>query len=183
LNLEGTYSTNNSAKNGKIRKDKTKLVDFFAGDKTLNISVDNTTLGTNYRCFSTICDLSNKLYLAMTAVASGYSATDGHQGLFLVKKADTAAYLAKYRPMQLRWNAKTKVDTGYRVMNFGKSKGLTFDRVLIYLPGSMLKWLNDSNSELASESRAKLYVGITRARHSVAFVCDDKIAGIMNWTE
>ena len=178
---QGTYSTNNSAKNGKVRKDKTKLVDFFAGDKTLNISVDNTTLGTNYRCFSTICDLSNKLYPAMAAVTSGYSAIDGHQGLFLVKKADTEAYLAKYRPMQLRWNARTKVDVDYRVMNFGKSKGLTFDRVLIYLPNSMLKWLKDSNAELAGESRAKLYVAITRARHSVAFVCDESLSGFIDW--
>jgi DNA helicase-2/ATP-dependent DNA helicase PcrA len=77
---QGTYSTNNASKNKKVRKDKTKVVDFFVGDNALNISVDSTTLGKNYRCHSTICDLSNKLYPTMTAVTSGYSATERPSG-------------------------------------------------------------------------------------------------------
>jgi DNA helicase-2/ATP-dependent DNA helicase PcrA len=85
--------------------------------------------------------------------------------------------------MQLRLDAKTKIENGHAVMNFGKSKGLTFDRVLIYLPGTMLKWLKDANTDLAGGSRAKLYVAITRARLSVAFVCDDDIGDSFTiWT-
>jgi DNA helicase II / ATP-dependent DNA helicase PcrA len=67
-------------------------------------------------------------------------------------------------------------------MNFGMSKGLSFDRVLIYPTVPIIKWLKNCSSDLAATSRSKLYVAITRARHSVAFVYDfkdsEQIAGM-----
>jgi ATP-dependent exoDNAse (exonuclease V) beta subunit len=36
----------------------------------------------------------------------------------------------------------------------------------------MMDWLKNSQSALKAETRAKLYVGLTRARHSVAVVYD-----------
>ena len=38
----------------------------------------------------------------------------------------------------------------------------------------MLEWIKNHDSTLAQKSRAKLYVAITRAKYSVAFV-DNKI--------
>ena len=85
--------------------------------------------------------------------------------------------------MQLRENKKTIVNENYRVMNFGEAKGLSFDRVLIYPTTPFIEWLKDNKSELKETSRSKLYVAITRARHSVAFVCKTKltIPGIPNY--
>lgn len=180
---QGTYSTNNSLKNKDIRRDKTKLTDFFTSDKSLNVNIDETTLGTNFRCHPTICDLSNKLYPEFSAVKSGYSAINEHQGIFLVKKTDVSAYLEKYRPMQLRWDRRSRVDSNYSVMNFGESKGLEFDRVLIYPSKDMIKWIKNNTTNLKAICRSKLYVGITRARHSVAFVCDDNITGFTTWIQ
>ena len=54
--------------------------------------------------------------------------------------------------------------------NFGKSKGLTFNRVLIYPTNPIKNWIKDNNIELASTSRCKFYVAITRARYSVGIV-------------
>jgi superfamily I DNA/RNA helicase len=58
-------------------------------------------------------------------------------------------------------------------MNFGESKGLSFDRVLIYPTDPIQNWLRNNNSVIADTSRSKLYVAITRARYSVAFVVSD----------
>jgi DNA helicase-2/ATP-dependent DNA helicase PcrA len=42
----------------------------------------------------------------------------------------------------------------------------------------MQKWLADPQTALAAQSRAKLYVAITRARHSVAVAMDWKSAAL-----
>jgi DNA helicase II / ATP-dependent DNA helicase PcrA len=57
-------------------------------------------------------------------------------------------------------------------MNFGETKGLTFDRVLIFPHGLGKKWLGSGDLKHVEKSLAKMYVGVTRARHSVAFVFD-----------
>jgi DNA helicase-2/ATP-dependent DNA helicase PcrA len=38
----------------------------------------------------------------------------------------------------------------------------------------MIAWLSNTRTNLKDETRAKLYVAITRARYSVAFVVNEK---------
>ena len=172
---QATYSTNDSSKNKKFKK--SAILNFFS-DKSIQIDTDDTTLNINYRCESNICDISNKLYPDMRQVKSGAKITDRHKGLFLVKSSDADAYLLRYElTMQLRDSIKTKsVNTKYAVMNFGASKGLEFNRVLIYPTKPMIDWLKSGDSTLLKPvSRSKMYVALTRARTSVAFVCDEDI--------
>lgn len=56
---QGTYSTNNAAKNKKFKQ--SAIISFFE-DKSIDIEKDETSLTTNHRCISTICDLSNDLF-------------------------------------------------------------------------------------------------------------------------
>jgi len=179
---QGTYSTNSSSKNKKFKK--AAIVNFF-DDDSLGIEKDTTSLTTNYRCNKSICELSNKLFPDMPATTSGNNETTNHDGIFLVKESNVNEYLSRYPVTQLRENVKTEVNQHYRVMNFGESKGLSFDRVLIYPTKPILIWLSNNNSELASTSRSKFYVALTRARYSVAIVCEysDKteIFGINKW--
>jgi DNA helicase-2/ATP-dependent DNA helicase PcrA len=84
-------------------------------------------------------------------------------------------YLKSYNPVQLRWNNKKKCNIDYPILNFGESKGLAFDRVIIYPTEDMEQWINNRSIELAEETRAKFYVAITRAKKSVAIVVDDKM--------
>jgi superfamily I DNA/RNA helicase len=168
---QGTYSTNSSTKNRQFKK--AGIVHFFE-DTTINITTDSTSLNVNYRCNSSICDLSNKLFPTHTATTSGNNHQTGHDGIFLIKKLDVSDYLKKYSPMQLRDSAKTETDPNYRSMNMGESKGLSFDRVLIYPTKPILDWLANNDSELAPTSRSKLYVALTRARYSVGIICDYK---------
>jgi DNA helicase-2/ATP-dependent DNA helicase PcrA len=61
---------------------------------------------------------------------------------------------------------------------FGSCKGLGFDRVLMIPPDKHLKFVGGSakvfDRDKTDESRNKLYVAITRARYSLAFLVEDK---------
>ena len=179
---QGTYSTNSSRKNKQFKK--SAIVHFFEDD-SLGIDTDTTSLMTNYRCNEAICNLSNKLFLDLPQATSGNTDTTDHDGVFLVRAVDINEYLKTYSPVQLRENIKTEVNQNYRVMNFGESKGLSFDRVLIYPTKPILEWLADNNSELAPTSRSKLYVALTRARYSVGIICNYpdnlNLNGINKW--
>jgi DNA helicase-2/ATP-dependent DNA helicase PcrA len=76
--------------------------------------------------------------------------------------------------MQLRDSSRAKVNEGFHAMNFGESKGLSFDRVLIYPTKPIIDWLFDDSKELAPTSRSKFYVALTRARHSAGIVFEYK---------
>lgn len=179
---QGTYSTNSSAKNKKFKK--AAIINFFEDD-SLEIERDTTSLTTNFRCNEPICNLSNKLFSDLPPTTSGNTDSTNHDGVFLVREVDINKYLETYSPVQLRENIRTEVNQNYKVMNFGESKGLSFDRVLIYPTNPILKWLLNNNSELAQTSRSKLYVALTRARYSVGIMCnyDDNIIlnGFSKW--
>lgn len=127
---QGTYSTNSAPKNKQFRK--SKVENYFFQDKTINIFTDRTSLQTNFRSNKEICDLSNKLFPDFDPTTSGNKTITAHDGVFLFTENDVDSYLSTYKPIQLRDSRKKEVHSGYDVMNFGESKGLTFDRVLIY---------------------------------------------------
>lgn len=84
--------------------------------------------------------------------------------------------------MQLREKRTVKVNDGYAVINMGESKGLTYDRVLIYPTSTMRNWMKNHSSNLQLKTRSQFYVAITRARYSVGIVFDydekTNIAGV-----
>ncbi len=168
---QGTYSTSNIAKNKKYKK--SSIVHFFE-DTSIAINKDESSLTTNYRSIPAICDLSNCLFPQHLKTKPGNTEKTGHDGIFLVRPRNVDNYLFEYKPMQLRDKKNKVIENSHPVMNFGESKGLSFDRVLIYPTEPIKKWLKDNNSNLAATSRSKLYVAITRARFSVAFVYDYK---------
>ena len=173
---QGTYSTNNSSQNKKFKK--AEIVNFFEDDSIKKyIEIDDNSLTINYRSCSAICELSNNLYPDLPKTTSGNTNKTGHDGVFLVKMNDIKDYLLNFNPMQLRDSVRTKeIDENYRVITFGKSKGLEFERVLIYPTKPFVAWLKDNNSELQPTSRSKFYVAITRASCSVGIVCDKDIS-------
>ena len=122
-----------------------------------------------------ICDFSSMIYPSLPKVEpckciGCHPEGVEHQGVFIVKTSDLEAYLSKYHPLQLRHNVKTVVNQNHPSQNFGQSKGRTYDRVIIYPTEDMRNWLKNKNAKLADETRAKLYVAVTRTRFSTAFV-------------
>lgn len=157
----------------------------FISDKCLDryVSVDTTSNITNYRCNKNICDFSNMLFLNYPQARALYERYEGyeHQGIFLISSGDVARYISTYNPVQLRWNKGKDVYHNAPVYNLGESKGLEFDRVLIYPTRPFINWLRDHSSNLPDEARAKFYVGLTRAKYSVGIVCDKDIENIERW--
>ena len=136
----------------------------------------------SYRCNQTICDFSDKLYPNFPKTISKNKYITKHDGIFFIKETDVEKYLAQYEPMLLRYSKKTPMNEKYKenIKTYGESKGLSFDRVLIYPTAPMLKWIKDINSDLADTSRSKFYVAITRAKYSVGIVVKDKEKSIID---
>ena len=180
---QGTYSTNSSSKNKQFKK--ANVVNYFFQDKSIKIETDETSLLVNYRCNEQICSLSNSLFKNFVGTKSGNDSLSGHDGVFFIKEKDIEDYLKKYNPVQLRDSKKKIVNENFMVMNFGESKGLSFDRVLIYPTKPFSDWFVNNESDLAETSRSKLYVAITRARYSVGIVLnynDNTVTdGIINY--
>ncbi len=172
---QGTYSTSDSQKYMKFKK--SGIVDYFRQIVAARTDalIDEATLSVNHRCNPALCELSDTLFPEFPPATSSNTQTTGHDGIFLVRESDVAAYLRVFGPMQLRYWRKTPVSDSVAVMNFGESKGLTFDRVLIYPTKDLAEWLKNRATELKPDVRAKFYVALTRARASAGIVIGDKI--------
>lgn len=171
---QATYSTANLTKNKQYSR--FKIIDFFKLIK--NIHIDELLLSTNHRCIQEICEFSNQVFPKLAKATSSASAINEHTGIFIVNKKDVPSYIKYCNPMQLRHDKRTNVKNYCPVMNYGNSKGLTFDHVLIYPTNPIIDWLKNKDTELNTVSRSKLYVAITRARYSVAFIYDKEIEGL-----
>ncbi|WP_181703086.1 UvrD-helicase domain-containing protein [Chthonobacter albigriseus] len=178
-----TYLTHNERRhvkyaNGGIAEFLRKL------PKKLKINIDDKSLNRSHRNNAAICAVSSSLFPAMAATRACECATcrrppPSHSGVFILKTSDYAHYLAAVRPVQLRNSISSRgVDPSFPAWNFGESKGRGFDHVIILPTDPMKKWLANSSSQLAAQSRAKFYVALTRARHSVAVVIDWKAASL-----
>lgn len=180
---QGTYSTSNVQKNKKYQK--SKILNFFE-DKTIQIETDETTLIINHRCVESICALSNKLFPDLQKTTSSNTKVKDHTGVFFIRQKDVEKYLHDYKPVQLRWDKRVLANNNFHVRNFGETKGLTFERVVIYPTKVFTDWINDNNIDVPPTSRAKYYVALTRAQYSVAIVYDfnenTTVLGIQNYT-
>jgi len=139
------------------------------------------TRNTSYRCNQAICDFADRLYPDMpTTTSSGVTPTD-HDGVFRIGTDDVVCYFEEHAPVTVLRYSKGVDTKGLPAMNIGIAKGRTFDRVIIFPTGPMLKYLKDGDATSLS-SREKLYVAVTRARFSVAFVVPKgAISHLLTW--
>ena len=179
-----TYKTHHERLNGKYKDGKIKN---YLEDKCKKIDyvIDEDTLNCTYRNNKLICDFSLKLYPEYKILESRQNEDKEHLGVFFIKKKDVDKYLELFNPIQLRDSRKIIINENYHAMNIGESKGLGFDRILIYPTKPFINWIFDNSFDLKPASRSKLYVAITRAKYSVGFIYDydDKtnIEGIEKW--
>jgi DNA helicase-2/ATP-dependent DNA helicase PcrA len=165
---QSVYATSNAAKNRKYKGEQ--VLGFFE-DQSIEIEKNVDSLTVNHRSVEEICVLSNQLFLHLPAVKSGQTRKTSHDGVYLLALEHVDAYLQEFGAIQLRYRSDSKhVRQELPAYNFGLSKGMQFDRVLIFPTEQMEEWLTASDSELAPATRAKFYVALTRARFSVAIV-------------
>jgi len=182
------YRTSNASKGPKTNNDKISKFEEYG----FNI----TPLSINRRCVQPICDFSDSIhdddYPLTTSevenVPEGYAA---HQGLFAVRTNDVDAYIQEFTPVILRHgkNSSPELCKGRTVYNFGKAKGLGFERVLILATENHKKFIAGDNTAFtggaSDDARNKFYVAVTMARYSATFLYDGdvNVAGVSIWTQ
>lgn len=178
-----TYSTHWERQNKKYNDGNIKA---FIQDKCKKnvVEIDEASLNCSYRNNELICQFSSRLFPDYVVPISKQNDEVEHKGIFFIREKDVDAYLEKYLPLQLRTDRRKQVNKNFSVMNFGESKGLGFDRVLVYPTQPILEFiLNHKN--LDGTSRAKFYVAITRAKYSVGIVYNfqdsESYENIENW--
>ena len=168
-----TYVTNLNSKN----KSYNTIFDYIQKNCPL-IDVDTETLSINHRCSPSIVSYSDLLF---PEYCSNVVKCHSFDDISYIKSDDVEMYLSTHQDvMQLRHNRNTKCSSHSRVMNYGDSKGLEFESVLIYVTKDIQKWLFDHSTPLSNQTRCKLYVAITRAKYSVCFVVESKYVGKLN---
>lgn len=173
-----TYYTHLEKKHSAYKNGMFKDYVLNVCHKSDQIVIDEISLSSSHRNNKPICDFSSRIYPAFPVSVpcnceSCHPLNVEHQGVFIVKESDLDHYLEKYNPVQLRHNVKIKTQSNYSSCNFGKSKGKTYQRVLIYPTKDIKEWLKDNSKDLKDKTRAGFYVAVTRARFSVAFVIPD----------
>lgn len=97
----------------------------------------------------------------------------GHDGVFLLKPDDVDPYMQTFSPLPLRYSkASGKAYAHIGFMNFGLAKGLGRERVLVF-PTAKIANLLCAGTVLDQQLAASLYVAVTRAEQSVAFILDE----------
>jgi superfamily I DNA/RNA helicase len=157
------FATNNGRKNLKYRG--AGLIGWFAERAHV---CDREDRHESYRCNQDICGFASALFPDYPPMQAKYNAVTGHDGIHEITRFEVLEYAEKYRPQVLRHDKRADTQ-GLTAMNFGVSKGSTFDRVLIFPTKPMLEYLQDHDPKKLKRPET-LYVAVTRARHSVTFV-------------
>jgi DNA helicase II / ATP-dependent DNA helicase PcrA len=163
------YATTRHNKNRKYRG--YAIVDWLKHRPTICPIEPRTE---SWRCNQEICDWADALFPDLPRTISRNLERTGHDGIFRVAHEDVPLYFETYCPSVLRWDKRTNT-LGLAASNMKASKGCTFERVLIFPTQPMLKYLKSGNLAVLNSLEA-LYVAVTRARYSVAFVVDRKDA-------
>ena len=159
-------------------------IDYFVN----KMKFEKHSMPHNRRSIQEICNLSDAIHTGhydktISDVTTIPDELTHHSGIFIVKQSHVTAYLATFKPHVLRWSSTTGtkyLPSSVFCYTFGSCKGLGFDRILIVPTEKHLKFVgghaNVFEKEKTDESQNKLYVAITRARYSLAFIVEDKLA-------
>ncbi|WP_100515029.1 UvrD-helicase domain-containing protein [Mycobacteroides abscessus] len=162
---QSTYTTSNTRKYSDYQR--LNLYDWFKEREAVGqLTID--WRNESFRCNQEICDFADDLYPSLPRTTSRNTERTTHDGIFQIGMKEVHQYMETYEATVLRYKITTNT-LGYPAINFGQSKGRTYDRVLIFPTNPMKKYLQTNNLEDAGDI-AKFYVAVTRARYSVAFV-------------
>ena len=158
-----TLATNTGPRNKKYKK--AGLIDWF-NERTAKCEVEHRV--DSHRCHQDILDFADALFPTLPATNSLNFEVTGHDGVFMITRAEVSAYIAQYRPTILRENKNTNTQ-GFEAINIGVAKGSTYDRVLIFPTTTAIRYFKDRVLS-AFRSPERLYVAVTRAKYSATFV-------------
>lgn len=129
-------------------------------------------LCSTWRCHPDIASFADGLFSAdcgFDRTTSLNCTRTHHDGVFLVREDDVEQYVQEFHPQCLRYSKASAKTAPYEFLNYKESKGLSRQRVLIWPTKRVEDYLR-KGTQLDSYAACELYVAITRARQSVAFV-------------
>lgn len=169
---QATLRTNNGKKHSRYRgAEVLKVFEAWETQRLCRIERNPQS----YRCPQSICDLADSLFPAadLGTTESRQPTRSAHTGVFRVSHQLASRYQAALEAQVLRHSVNTACFDP-NAMNMGASKGLEFRHVMIHPTGPIQRWLRTADvSDLKPSAVTKLYVAVTRARHSVAFISDE----------
>lgn len=180
---QALLSTNiRDPKNAKYRKEKI-FAWFQIMEKKGLLRIDQKPA--TYRSNQVIATMSDSIFdpsLGYAPTISAATDTHPHTGLFSVRESDVTEYAKHEGTLCLRHSKAVAKHLDLPFLTFGMAKGLTVDHVLIYPTANILKFLS-GGAQLEGAAACALYVGITRAKHSVAFITDRQLPNLIVWTK
>lgn len=139
---------------------------------------------TTYRSNQVIATFSDSIFdssLGYAPTISVSTDTHPHNGLFTVRESEVGEYAQGLGVLCLRHSRAVAKNLDLPFLTFGVAKGRTVDHVLIYPTEKALKFLA-GDAQLEGGAACSLYIGVTRAKHSVAFITDIQLPNFTAWT-
>lgn len=128
------------------------------------------TVVTCRRCPQAVCSLADRLYPKMPTTRSIATSANLTPCLWQVHPKYIFSFICRFHPVVLH-SKRAKDREQYQPVNFGVSKGATYENTLIFLPDTAITALmNNAPDTIGAVSRAKAYVAITRSKGHVGFV-------------
>lgn len=171
---QATYSTNSGPFFGKYRG--INIFNFF----TEVLRHDNIeSLDVCHRCPQIVCDLANTLFSDLN-MKSVKRVDNVDVGAYLVSIDNVSKFIEHYKPTVLYYNisslnkfkSKLDGDINFESITFGKSKGLSYENVLILPTKEMENHITKGRHKMSDTIIAQLYVAITRSKNNVAILSD-----------
>ena len=166
---QATFVTHTSCRNKRYKG--VRIIEYFKYLEKLG-KLQLSSWVECYRSNQSICVYADKLFPSLPHSVSKMDIRTEHDGVFLIPVSHLEDYVSYLRSLDnnfqfLKYDKKTKADP-YQAYNFGECKGLTFERVIIFPNATLKKFVAD----LSCQNPAKYYVGLTRARFSVAILVE-----------
>ena len=92
-------------------------------------------------------------------------------GVYLIEPQYLSKYCEYYKPIILRYAKNSKIDFNHEceIINYGGSKGATYNRVLIIPVSTVLPFIKGQSLITSNQTRSKFYVACNEGKHSVCF--------------
>ena len=170
-NKQAIFQTHNTRTN---KKKSGKNIFAFFSDLQRKGSVQIQKSLCSRRFNSKICNFANNVYPNNITMTSNMSEETGHDGVFIIAKADAVKYFNFFKPQELRYNKKMVNICGFNAVNFGECKGKTYPRCLIYANKVFVDFLKGKKLQAPE----KYYVAVTRAKYSNTIVVDSLFGAV-----
>lgn len=172
---QATFRTNNSLKNKQFRDDKIK--DFFELQQSKGIC--SITYSKVTRRFNQdICGYVNTIHSDannQVCQCCEMEFPNENTGVYIIDPKYLSDYCSFYSPTILRYDRDSTITFSHncQVLNYGNSKGLTLDRVIIIPVGTVLPFIKKGANITSPQTKSKFYVACTRAQYSVVFAIEN----------